>query len=328
MTFEHQGLLFRRERRFHDVALERLRSAVRDDAHVVLAVTDPVPVLDGLDRHERARVDVVGRDDLYEAPGRTLAALHRLTLLHGPGPVSVVAEPPLAPFVHGPAMELREWHRLESVLGTALAPTRLRMLCVHDERPLGPGVRAAVRATHPTLVGEAGPRPNPAYLGTSAFGRRPLSPEPLPVRGPVHRLEIGQSLPRLREELTALAGAVGLPPARVDNMVVAVNELAANVLEHGAGKGSVHLWRAPDRWVCDVFDEHGDLRDPLAGYRPADTLRSRGYGLWITRQTCDYLEICGSGEGSLTRLHFLDGARGAASGEGRAERGREAGLTP
>ncbi|MFE1167581.1 anti-sigma factor RsbA family regulatory protein [Nocardiopsis sp. NPDC058789] len=325
MTFEHQGLLFRHERRFHDVASERLRSAVRADAHVVLSVADPTPLLNGLDRHERGRVEVIGRDDLYEAPGRTLAALHRLALLHGPGEVSVVAEPPLAPLVHGPTMELREWHRLESVLSTALAPMRMRMLCVHDERSLGPGVRAAIRATHPTLVGEAGPRPNPAYRGTEAFGQRPLAPEPLSVRGPVHRLEIGQSLPRLREEIASLASAVGLPPSRVDSMVVAVNELAANVLEHGAGKGSVHLWRAPDRWVCDVFDEHGDLSDPLAGYRPADTLRSRGYGLWITRQTCDFLEICGSGEGSLTRLHFVDPTR---ADSGRTGCGRSAGVSP
>lgn len=332
MTFEHQGLLFRRERRFHDVALERLRSAVRADAHVVLSVADPGPLLNGLDRHERDRVNVVGRDDLYEAPGRTLGALHRLALLHGPGPVSVVAEPPLASLAHGPTMELREWHRLESVLSTALAPMRMSMLCVHDERLLGPGVRAAIRATHPTLVGEAGPRPNPAYLGTEAFGRRPLAPEPLAVRGPVHRLEIGQSLPRLREELTGLAGAVGLPPERVDSMVVAVNELAANVLEHGAGKGSVHLWRARDRWVCDVLDEHGDLTDPLAGYRPADTLRSRGYGLWITRQTCDFLEICGSGEGSLTRLHFVDqapvGQQGGSAGARAGCGGRGVELIP
>lgn len=306
MTFEHQGLLFRRERRFHEVARERLRSAVREGAHVVLSVTDPAALLDGLTPHERDRVDVIARESLYDAPGRTLAALHRLALAHGPDPVCVVAEPPLAELSDGSTMELREWHRLESVLSTALAPMSMRLLCVHDQRALGPGARAAVRATHPVLVDEEGPRPNPAYLGTQAFGRRPLAPEPIPVRGPVHRLEICQSLPRLRGDLTSLGEAVGLPRDRVDSVVVAVNELAANVLEHGAGKGSVHVWRGEDRWVCDVFDEQGGLTDPLVGYRPADTLRPRGYGLWITRQSCDFLEISGSDQGSLVRLHFFD----------------------
>ncbi|WP_017590329.1 anti-sigma factor RsbA family regulatory protein [Nocardiopsis ganjiahuensis] len=336
MTFEHQGLLFHRERRFHEVTRERLRSAVRENAHVVLAVTDPAVLLGGLDPHERGRVHVIGRDTLYDAPGRTLAALHRLALVHGPVPVSVVAEPPVT---GGSTMELREWHRLESVLSTALAPMRMRLLCVHDLRPLGPGARAAVRATHPTLLEAEGPRPNPAYLGTQAFGHRPPAPEPLPVRGPVHRLEIGQSLPRLREDLTSLGTGLGLPSDRVESLVVAVNELAANVLEHGAGKGSVQVWRGEDRWVCDVFDERGGLSDPLAGYRPADTLRPRGYGLWITRQTCDFLEISGSGEGSLVRLHFLDQERadraqpdGTRSDGSRADhggrRGQEARLTP
>ncbi|RKS07661.1 anti-sigma regulatory factor (Ser/Thr protein kinase) [Nocardiopsis sp. Huas11] len=306
MTFDHQGLLFRRDRQFHEVARERLRSALRENAHTVLAVGDRhvAEVTDGLEPAERASVHVTAPGSLYDAPGRTLAALHRLAFTHGPAPVVVVAEPPLPT---GTSLEFREWMRLESVLCTALAPMRLRLLCVHDDRGLPPRVRAAVRATHPVLVGPEGPAANPGYLGTEAFGSRPVAPEPLPVTGPVHHLDIGMSLPRLRRELTALGAAVGLPEDRVDSLVVAVNELAANVLEHGAGKGTVSVWRAPGRWVCDVFDEGGGLVDPLTGYRPADTMRPRGYGLWITRQSCDFLEICGDADGSLVRLHFLDG---------------------
>ena len=340
MTFEHQGLLFRRERRFREVARERLRSAVRENAHVVLAVADPSELVRGLSTHERGRVVVKDRDHLYDAPGRALAALHRMALAHGPAPVEVIAEPPLAEGKHGAGsagdtagteMELREWHRWESVLSTALAPMRMRLLCVHDERALSPVARSAVRATHPELVDSGGARPNPAYRGTAAFGTRPRSPEPLPVSGPVHRLEIGQSLPRLRGDLTALGDSLGVPPDRVDSLVVAVNELAANVIEHGAGKGSVRVWRAGDRWVCDVFDERGGLIDPLAGYRPADNLRTRGYGLWITRQTCDYMEICGDSEASLVRLHFVDGRapgnreHGGQARDRRARAGEQAG---
>ncbi|GAB2520103.1 anti-sigma factor RsbA family regulatory protein [Nocardiopsis aegyptia] len=305
MTFDHQGLLFRRDRQFHEVARERLRSALRENAHTVLAVDDrrAAEVTAGLEPAERSRVHVTDPGRLYDAPGRALAALHRLAFAHDPAPVVVVAEPPLP---SGTSMEFREWMRLESVLCTALAPMRLRLLCAHDDRGLAPRVRAAIRATHPVLVGPGGPAANPGYLGTEAFGSRPAEPEPLPVTGPVHRLDIGMSLPRLRRELTALGAAVGLAEGRVDSLVVAVNELAANVLEHGAGKGTVSVWRAPGRWVCDVFDEGGGLADPLTGYRPADTMRPRGYGLWITRQTCDFLEICGDADGSLVRLHFLD----------------------
>lgn len=319
MTFEHQGLLFHREREFHEVARERLRSAVRENGLTVLAVTSDRAreVIASLPPSERALVHVIDRDRLYDAPGRTLAFLHRLALTHHPEPVTVVTEPPLAV---SSGTELREWHRLESVLCTALASQRLRLLCAHDERALAPWTRSAVLATHPVLVGAEGPRSNPDYLGTAAFGGRPVAPDPLPVTGPVHRLDIGLSLPRLRAELIGLGEAVGFPAERVDSLVVAVNELAANVLEHGAGKGTVQLWRAPGRWVCDVFDERGGLSDPLAGYRPADDLRSRGYGLWITRQSCDFMEISGSGEGSLVRLHFVDGVVLPGSVEGTGMR--------
>ncbi|GAB3728824.1 anti-sigma factor RsbA family regulatory protein [Nocardiopsis nanhaiensis] len=339
MTFEHQGLLFRRERRFHEVARERLRAAVRENAHVVLAVADPSALVSGLTPYERGRVVVTDRDNLYEAPGRALAALHRMALAHNPVPVEVIAEPPLAEGDRDPgtggsadgaggtadsAMELREWHRWESVLSTALAPMRMRLLCVHDELALSPGARSAVRATHPELVESGGARPNPAYRGSAAFGTRPRSPEPLPVDGPVHRLEIGQSLPRLRGDLTALGDSLGVEPDRLDSLVVAVNELAANVIEHGAGKGTLRVWRSVDRWVCDVFDERGGLIDPLAGYRPADNLRTRGYGLWITRQTCDYMEICGDSAGSLVRLHFVDGRTGDSPASDSREYGSRA----
>ncbi|MDT0330738.1 anti-sigma factor RsbA family regulatory protein [Nocardiopsis lambiniae] len=305
MTFEHQGLIFRHDRWPDAMVTGTLRAALDADLYTVLAVSDERVdgLVSALSEDERARVRVVERERLYASPGRALASLHRLASSRSGDPVLVVAEPPSSP--EG-SLEAREWRRWESVLCTALAPARMRLVCVHDERSLSARERAAVIATHPMLVGADGPYPNPSYLGSAAFGARPAAPEPLAVKGPVHRLEIGPSLPRLRRELTALVEAAGLPLEQVERMVTAVNELAANVLEHGAGKGGVHVWRAADRWVCDVSDESGGPIDPLIGYRPSDDLRPRGYGLWITRQICDFLEISGGGEGSLVRLHFLD----------------------
>ncbi|MFE6306095.1 anti-sigma factor RsbA family regulatory protein [Nocardiopsis sp. NPDC057823] len=301
MTFEHQGLLFRRDRWFRETVTGLLRDA--GDARTLLAVSDERAdaLLSALPEDARARVRAVDRARLYASPGRALAALHRLASAHPEG-VLVIAEPPA---VHG-TLETREWRRWESVLCTALAPVRMRLVCAHDERALTPRDRAAVLATHPVLIGADGPYPNPSYQGTAAFGTRPRAPEPLPVHGAVHRLEIGPSLPRLRRELAALGEAEGMDADQVERLVTAVNELAANVLEHGAGKGGVRVWRTGDRWVCDVSDERGGPTDPLTGYRPSDGLRPRGYGLWITRQICDFLEITGRGEGSSVRLHFLD----------------------
>lgn len=320
MTFMHQGLLFAHEHRFHTVAGGRLQAAVTAGRPAVLAVAPnrSARLIAALPPQAAREVRVVDRDTLYDSPGRMLAALHRMVLAHAPTRVTVVAEPPAA---HGPDPSPREWRRLEAVLATALHDSALDLLCVHDTCALTATARTTVHTTHPVLIGTDGPRANHAYLGPDAHGARPRTPTPLPLTGPVHRVEIGQSLPRLRRDLTALGASLDLGPIQVDGLVLAANELAANVLEHGAGKGSISLWRSHDRWVCEVFDEAGLLTDPLAGYRPVDGVRSRGYGLWITRQTCDFLEICGEGGGTLVRLHFLDRAAGPPNQATRFSRG-------
>ena len=301
MTFEHHGLLFHRDRWFRETVAGLLRTARGTRTVLALSGEHLHGLLPALPEDVRAHVHAVDRTRLYTSPGRALASLHRLASAHPDG-VLVVAEPPTA---HG-ALENREWRRWESVLCTALAPVRMRLVCTHDERSLSPHDRSAVLATHPVLIGADGPYPNPSYQGIAAFGARPDEPEPLPVHGAVHRLEIGSSLPRLRRELAALGEAEGMSADQVERLVTAVNELAANVLEHGAGKGWIRVWRTGDRWVCDVFDESGGPIDPLTGYRPFDGFRARGYGLWITRQICDFLEITGGGQGASIRLHFLD----------------------
>src|SRR5699024_5887340 len=135
MTFEHQGLLFGHDNRFHEVALERLRSARAAGAPTFLVLSphrDSV-LIDARTPYDRARGLVRADAELFDAPGRTLAALHRMALTHSPSRVTVIAEPPRTA---GSTMELREWHRLESVLATALAPTRMTLLCAYDERGL------------------------------------------------------------------------------------------------------------------------------------------------------------------------------------------------
>ncbi|GAA3746098.1 anti-sigma regulatory factor (Ser/Thr protein kinase) [Spinactinospora alkalitolerans] len=301
--FEHHGVLFHSAAELRDSVVPRLREGVAAGDHVVVALhpRHEAAVRGALAPRERDAVDFTAHALWYEAPGRTLAALHRLTLLHGDRRITVIGQPVL-PVEN--SLELREWHRLDSVLDAALAEMRMRLLCVHDAHALPSSVQEAVWHTHRAVIAGGAFRRSHGYRDPVAYSAGDAA-EPLPPpSGHVRTMEIVADLPALREEAVGLAAATGLPKERLSDLVVAVNEMAANVLEHGAGKGTVSLWRLADRVVCDVFDEGGDLADPLSGYYPTTALSVRGYGLWITRQVCDFMEVRGSSEGSLVRLHF------------------------
>lgn len=60
----------------------------------------------------------------------------------------------------------------------------------------------------------------------------------------------------LRHSVTSCAHAAGLDGQRLDDFVLAVNELITNAVRHGGGQGWLRMWRHPGRLVCEVAD-HG-----------------------------------------------------------------------
>lgn len=293
---EHCGVFVDDADELRDVLDPLVRDSA-DHGRVVVAATSPVA--------EAARscrsvgVTVADRAEVYDAPGRALATLRR-TAQDKPGVrTTFVGEPPLP--THDP-VELHEWHRWESVLAHALTGTGMRVVCVHNTATLPTSAHRPARRTHPTLLTRNGPQPNPGYEG-------PVTTNATDVSGtgphqPVRALDIRSDLATIRAGAAEAAAELGLPADRVEDLTVAANELTANVLEHGAGKGTVSLYRTGPRLVCDVFDESGGLTDPLAGYRAAETGSTSGYGLWIARQVCDFLEVSGGTHGSRVRAHF------------------------
>jgi anti-sigma regulatory factor (Ser/Thr protein kinase) len=113
----------------------------------------------------------------------------------------------------------------------------------------------------------------------------------------------------ITDDLSALRGLVqsygrraGLAGVRLQDLVLAVNEAAANVLDHAFGEGHVQAWH-DDRFVTvevrdrlgELVPSHADAGDPGVG-----TLRGRG--LWLMRQLCDEVMITRDTGGSAVRL--------------------------
>jgi anti-sigma regulatory factor (Ser/Thr protein kinase) len=102
----------------------------------------------------------------------------------------------------------------------------------------------------------------------------------------------GGTLTMLRNAAAAHASALGLRDGQVDDIVLIVQELAANAVRHGAGTGVLRLSRLGDRVICRV-DDAGPAPDGLAsaGLRPMPPGNVGGRGLWLVRHFSSDLDI-------------------------------------
>ena len=105
------------------------------------------------------------------------------------------------------------------------------------------------------------------------------------------------TLHTLRAGVKAHACRAGLPEARAEDVVLAVHELAANAVSHGAGVGRLRIWKLAGSLRCQVED--GD--PPRSGY----PLPSRpGHGLWLVRQIADRMRVLSGACGTRATVAF------------------------
>jgi anti-sigma regulatory factor (Ser/Thr protein kinase) len=137
-------------------------------------------------------------------------------------------------------------------------------------------------------------------------------PEPDPANVLYQAVFGRDELPLLRRELTAHARLFGLGPQRTADLVLVADELAANSVLHGGGRGTIRLWRDNTgndntvNTVCEVRDR-GLITDPLVGRRRPALSEGKGAGLWIANQLCDLVQIRSApGIGTIVRVHFTE----------------------
>ena len=112
----------------------------------------------------------------------------------------------------------------------------------------------------------------------------------------------------LRRLVKARARALGLAPARVVDLVLAVGEATANTIRHAGGAGTLRIWHDDAEIACEVSDL-GRIKDPRAGQLLPPPAGTRGgQGLWIIRQACDRVELRSSEAGTVIRMHILRNA--------------------
>ena len=106
----------------------------------------------------------------------------------------------------------------------------------------------------------------------------------------------------LRAEVMTHACRAGLPEDRAEDVVLAVHELAANAVHHGAGAGRLRVWKRAGALHFQVEDG-----DPVAssGQTTVSSLPSRpGHGLWVVRQLADRMRVLSDARGTRATVTF------------------------
>ena len=132
----------------------------------------------------------------------------------------------------------------------------------------------------------------------------------------------------LRAAVQAHAGQAGLPEDRVGEVVLAIHELAANAIAHGAGHGRLRMWERAGALSCEIVDagpvgagrptgpspgragrptgpSPGGAGRPTGPSEAADPWPAAdGHGLWLVRQVADQLDLRSGPRGTQAVVTF------------------------
>jgi anti-sigma regulatory factor (Ser/Thr protein kinase) len=113
----------------------------------------------------------------------------------------------------------------------------------------------------------------------------------------------------LRERVAACAVAAGMAKSQVPDIILAVHELAANTVRHGAGAGRLMMRLGPGGALsCQVSD---------AGPGPESWPVRPGHGLWIVREVADQMTVSSGRTGFRVTALFAGRAQSLGNcGEG------------
>src|SRR5262249_50286854 len=204
------------------------------------------------------------------------------------------------------AEELVECHVYEALLNCAFDDLSrdFWLLCPYDSAALAPSVCETAHATHPYIIdGDVRNGCDP-FAGHACIDRVLELPLPsVPSNAIVHHFS-ADDLGCVRAAAAAFARRAALSPARIDDFVLGVHEVAANSVYHGPGRGALSLWTEPDRLLTQVHDP-GQIDDPLVRRFEPDVLCSSGRGLWLANQMFDLVQIRSSSSGAVVRMHML-----------------------
>lgn len=291
--FRHEALIYVDPEEFVPKVGRFLNDGVdRGDAVLVVLSPDKTESLrqylgDDAEGVEFLDVESVGRN-----PARLLS-LWRDFDAESPGSTRGVGEPIRAGQT---ADEIVEAQLHEALLDHAFdLQTGLWLMCPYDASALDHGVVEEAR------IGHADGPMSSAAAEASRVWYTPLS-----TRGPATMLEFdAAAISPVRSETAHTALRHGMSRDRVEDLVLAVSEVATNSVLYGGGRGTAWIWvdLASRRLVVDIADQ-GKFIDPFVGRFLPNRIEVKGRGLWIANQLCDLVQLRNTAQGAVVRLQM------------------------
>jgi anti-sigma regulatory factor (Ser/Thr protein kinase) len=299
-SFRHEALLYAGMDEFLAGTLPFIREG--------LAASEPILVVVGARKMaaltaelgaDAGRVDVRDMAQVGGNPARIIPAWTEFVAANREArrPFRGIGEPI---YPERSAAELVECQRHEALLNVAFDNgPGWRLLCPYDTTALPPDVIEEAHRSHPYVALDHTLAESGLYVE-----RPPLSvplPEPPAVRATLSFS--GAGLRPVRRLVSTQAARAGFKSRPIADLVMAVNEVAANSLQHGGGTGTLRIWRDGDVLVCEIRDR-GHLSDPLADRRRPVPGHDGGRGLWLANQLCDLVQVRHLEMGTTVRLHM------------------------
>jgi DNA-binding GntR family transcriptional regulator len=304
----HQALIYGDEDEFLASTVPFIVEGLEADERV-LAVTTPAnrEVLMRTLGRRAQDVEFRDSDEWYELPAHTLLSYQRYIQYSDRNRVRVIGE---VAWKDNTPESMAEWTRYEAILNVAFALNAVSIMCPYDARRLPSAVVANARRTHPRISNGATSSLSESFTDVAVLTRELDKASLAPPRGSVAMHSITPDLRDTRGFILEQARGAGVAGKSLQDAFLAVQEVAASVIFHGPGLGTMSAWVENGELIYEIRDDGRDSSDPLAGQLVlAPILMSEPRGLWLARLLCDLVEARSHNGGLTVRLHIATPSR-------------------
>ncbi|GGU41710.1 anti-sigma regulatory factor [Lentzea flava] len=292
--FAHEALFYRDEDDFLAGTARFVADGVSNGEPVLVAVPEPsIALLRGQLGDQADQVHFINMTEAGRNPGRIIPGVLMAFSASAPQQrVRMVGEPM---WPGRSELEYPACVQHEALINTAFEGRKGTLLCPYDAGALPGHVLADAKRTHPVVIDGTKRVASEWYTdpaGLADIYNVPLPPPPKSAEE--HAFSVG-TLAHMRKVVAAYAHGL-LRREQVEDLVLAVNELATNSILHASGRGVLRMWREDGTVVCEVSDSG-------TGFPPSFTGLS-GFGIVMVNLLCDLVRTHTSHNGTTVRVYL------------------------